>query len=224
LDPVVERASSYVRSLRADQGPSEYFEVSEKTHSEYRVYNQTQYLLSIMFKQTGNEDLALKIRSRHAPGEGDNDPGRKSRRSNDRFCVLEGEIDHFYLAGQKDALNNDEKALLALYWLQKGGPRGMQYARALWKQLRDQYDISRGVLNMDKADRKKNLYSVYKTALMGILAKKMKDQEVLASVRATLRSWQNTDGGWVTDRTPDLQPNGVANAETTALVILALSD
>jgi len=80
------------------------------------------------------------------------------------------------------------------------------------------------VLNMDKADRKKNLYSVYKTALMGITAKKMKDQEVLASVRATLRSWQNTDGGWVTDRTPDLQPNGVANAETTALVILALSD
>lgn len=224
MDPAVGRALSYVRSLRADEVPSEYYEVSEKTHSEYRVYNQTQYLLSIMFKHVGNEDLALKIRSRHMPGEVDNDPGRKGRKSDDRFRVLEGVTDGFYLAGQKDALNSDEKALLALFWLQKGGLKGIQYAKVLWKQLRDQYDLSRGVLKMDKADRKKNLYSVYKTALMGILAKKMNDQEILASVRATLRSWQNADGGWVTDRTPDLQPNGVANAETTALAILALSD
>jgi len=224
LDPAAQRAISFIASLKANEVPSEYYEVSERKHSEYRVYNQTQYLLSIMFKHSGNEDLSLKIRSKHLPGETDNDPGRKARTSNDRFCVLDGETTNFYLAEQKDALNYDEKALLALYWLQKGGPKGVQHATELWKQLRDRYDLSRGVLEMDKADRKKKLHSVYKTALMGILAKKMNDQEVLSSVRAALKSWQSPNGGWVTDRTPDLRPDGVANAETTALAILALSD
>ncbi len=224
MDPAAERAISFIGSLKANDVPSEYYEVSEKKHSEYRVYNQTQYLLSIMFKHTGNHDLSSKIRNKHFPGEADNDPGRKARISNDRFCVLDGETANFYLAEQKDALNYDEKTLLALYWLQKGGPKAVQYATGLWKQLRDRYDFSRGVLEMDKADRKKKLHSVYKTALMGILAEKMNDQEVLSSVRKTLKSWQSPNGGWVTDRTSDLRPDGVANAETTALAILALSD
>jgi hypothetical protein len=77
---------------------------------------------------------------------------------------------------------------------------------------------------MDCADQKKQLYSVFKVALFGILAGKMGETELLASVRTRLRDWQDESGGWKTDRTIDLQPRGYANLETTALSILALVD
>jgi hypothetical protein len=75
---------------------------------------------------------------------------------------------------------------------------------------------------MDKADMERNLYPVYKVALLAILAKKLGKTNMLADVQNQLRSWQHHIGGWETDRTVNFRPNGVANIETTSLSILAL--
>ncbi len=75
---------------------------------------------------------------------------------------------------------------------------------------------------MDKADSKRNLYSVYKVALLGILAKRMNETDTAITVRESLIKWQDQYGGWVTDRTPSFEPDGVANIETTALSVMAL--
>lgn len=57
-----------------------------------------------------------------------------------------------------DAENNDEIALLALYWLGRRDPvlgnwLYRKNAVRLWKKLSTRYDPVRGVLEMDKADR-----------------------------------------------------------------------
>ncbi|MBS7626582.1 hypothetical protein KEJ51_06050 [Candidatus Bathyarchaeota archaeon] len=75
---------------------------------------------------------------------------------------------------------------------------------------------------MDKADSKRKLYPVYKVALFGIFAKRMNDKTTLENVQRNLLKWQDESGGWVTDRRNDLDPDGVANIETTALSIMAL--
>jgi hypothetical protein len=221
-------ALNFIDSLRVDEERSEYFEVAEEYHSEHRVYNQSQYLLSAMFKLLGKENLSQAIRRKHDPSEPDNDPTRQSHKAGDRFCVLEGNTEPFYLAGHTDAENNDEIALLALYWLDKKHPVLEWWYRKkadrLWKKLLDRFIQEKGVLQMDTADRRKQLYPVYKVALFGILAKRMKQTQILATVKEKLKEWQHSGGGWETDRRLDLAADGVANIETTALVILALAD
>jgi len=235
-DRPVEDALDFIDSLRVDETRCEYYEVAEQNHSEHLVFNQSQYLLSVMFKLLRREDLFQRIRRRHDPKEPDNDPKRRGHIAKDRFCVLERDIERFYLAGKTDAENNDEIALLALYWLSKKHPllgnalhRGI--IDKLWRKLQSRYDPVRGVLAMDGADRDvaqqrglKELYPVYKVALFGILAKEMKETNILAKVREKLKEWQHYRGGWETDRNGDMKPNGVANVETTALSILALVD
>ncbi|MEM2962031.1 MAG: hypothetical protein QXY01_03335 [Candidatus Bathyarchaeia archaeon] len=216
----VERALSFIDTLRVDDTRSEYYEVAEQGHSEHRVYNQSQYLLSILFKKVGRNDLAQKIRMKHPPDEPDNDlPRRKGHRSNDRWCILEGDIKPFYLANRINSSYNDEKALIALYWLERNR---RQAAERLWNDLYSRYDPVRGVLQMDKADAERNLYPVYKIALFGILAKRIQNMEVLANIQKKLVAWQHRSGGWETDRKIDLTPDGVANLETTVLSTMAL--
>ena len=219
FDSSIHRALSFIDSLRVDDTRTEYYEVAEKNHSEYRVYNQSQYLLTVMFKQVGRNDLAQAIRRKHPPNEKDNDPRRRKYKANNRFCVLEGDIKNFYQSKRRSSRYNDEMALIALGWLLKDRPRS---AQNLWKKLYSRYDQSRGVLKMDKADLERNLYPVYKVALLGILAKKLGKTNTITNVQSRLRSWQHQFGGWETDRKVDLRPDGVANIETTTLTILAL--
>jgi len=225
----IERALSFIDSLRVDETRSEYFEVAEQDHSEYMMYTQSQYLLSVMFKLLGKEELYQAIRRKHSPDEPDNDPTRHGHKAGDRFCVLEGDIERFYLAGRDDAESNDEIALEALYWLERKHPiklpevRYRRKAMKLWEKLLSRYIPSKGVLEMDRGDLENSFYPVYKVSLLGILAKKMEHSETLANVRASLEMWQHRAGGWVTDRTLQLEPDGVANIETTALAILALA-
>ena len=105
----VERALGFIDTLRVDDTRSEYYEVAELEHSENRVYNQSQYLLSILFRKIGRNDLAQRIRVRHPPEEPDNDlPRRKGHKSNDRWCILEGDTKPFYLANRINSSFNDE--------------------------------------------------------------------------------------------------------------------
>lgn len=60
LDEAIERALNFIDSLRVDDARFEY-EVAEQNHSERKVYNQSQYLLSAMFELLGKEDLAQRI-------------------------------------------------------------------------------------------------------------------------------------------------------------------
>ena len=116
-DLAINRALGFLDSLRVDDTRSEYYEVAEKNHSEYRVYKQSQYLISILFNQIGRKDLVQAIRSKHPPDERDNDPRRRKHKAFDRFCILEGDTENFYLAKRRSSSYNDELALIALYWL-----------------------------------------------------------------------------------------------------------
>jgi hypothetical protein len=219
-DRSVEKALGFIDTLRVDDTRSEYYEVAEPNHSEHRVYNQSQYLLSILFEKMGRNDLVQRIRMKHLPEEPDNDlPRRRGHKSNDRWCVLEDDIKPFYLANKINSSYNDEKALIALYWFEKNRD---QVARKLWDELYSRYDPAKGVLRMDKADAERNLYPVYKIALLGILAKRVQNVEALESVRRHLVAWQHQAGGWETDRKTDLTADGVANLETAVLSTMAL--
>jgi hypothetical protein len=219
INPSIERALHFIDSLRVNETRGDYFEVAERDHSEHRVYNQSQYLLAVLFKKLEKNDLFQAIRRQHPPNEPDNDPRRKRHKANDRFCILEGDIKPFYLARRRSSKYNDEKALIALYWIQRERPRS---ANRLWEKLYSQFNSTKGVLQMDKADRERNLYPVYKVALFGILAQSMKHISVVRNVQQHLQRWQHRNGGWETDRTRNLRPDGVANIETTVLSILAL--
>jgi hypothetical protein len=244
-DPHVKGGLGFLYSVR-DRKKPEYYEVKDKWEKEYKVFNQTQYLLSILFNTVGEGDRSREIRSLHRPEDADNDPGRKGHLAGDRWCVLEGRTDLFYLAhhareGVTEGKGNDEIALMALYCLLKAeGPQDpqdrsvnfRQKAEDYWNMLKKRYDPSTGVLEADIADltdaskhKRPVEYPVYKVALLGILAKRMNDTRILESVRGNLRSWrQKTIGGWQTERTLELKLSGQVNCETTSLAILALAD
>lgn len=205
------------------------------------MYNQTQYLLSILFDKVGRGDLSQKIRSINRPEDEDNDPARKDHKAGDRWCVLEERTDLFDPAlvrhaqdGVTEGKGNDEIVLMALYCLLRAKSLPPQdplvksfrrNAENYWNIVKSRYDSSKGVLAMDKADQEKNKCSVYKVALLGILAKQMNDLATLESIRANLRAWRReTKGGWQTERTPQFKAAGLINAETTAMAILALLD
>lgn len=227
----VQRGLDFIGKLR-DEGGDSYYEVAELDHTQRQIFPQTQYVLYVTFKKLGLTQLAEGIAGRHDFTQPDKvDTTRKLRPANDTYCVLDGELKPFRLAGQKWSDYSDEMALEAIFWLEKSKSRlgkilHRKKAEELWKQLRSRYDTSKGILKMDKADAggKSPLYSVYKLALFGLLAKKVDDQGILAKVQQTLRDWQHKDGGWETDRTVELAPHGVANLETTALAILVLAD
>ncbi len=252
--PQIKKALQFIDARRTSPDRHSYWEIEEQNDTEYKIFKQTQYLLSILFKNVDRADLAQKIRTVHSPHNDDNDPNRKDRKAGDAYCVLDKTnevLPKFYLEECKDALNNDEKVLLALYWLKKKyvynnwreefldfligiigekikDKKMREYrdnANRLYHSLKQMYRPD-GVLEMDKADSEKNQYSIYKVALLGILANKMNDMDVLQRVKKSLVYWQqqsNRNGGWITDLTADLKLIGLANVETTALSILALN-
>jgi hypothetical protein len=234
--PVIQRALQFIDELREDDNRASYYEVAEKSHSQYEIFPQTQYVLYITFNLLGLNDLATRIARAHDFSAPDTvDPTRKGQPANDTYCVLENELNPFRLAGETDSDYNDEMALESIYWLSKKlpiiGNRIIYRGRAnrLWKKLLSRYDPIKGVLEMDpaekeiKPDKPQPLHAVFKLALFGILAQEMADVKTSESVRATLRGWQHDKGGWETDRTIELKPDGVANLETTCLSILALT-
>lgn len=230
-DPAISKALKFIDGLKQDGSGGSYYEVAEVEHSEHKVFPQTQYVLFITFNLLNLHDLASPIAKAHDFTAPDLvDLTRNGRPANDTYCVLEGDIKPFRLVNQKDSNYNDETALLAMYWLARKQPiiGNMLYRRnanTLWKKLQGRYDVTTGFLEMDPAEQSRKpapLHAVYKVALFGILARRMMGQDVLSNVRANLRQWQDTNGGWITDRRLDLAPDGVANLETTCLSILAL--
>ncbi|MGC8961308.1 MAG: hypothetical protein ACP5K1_02525 [Candidatus Bathyarchaeia archaeon] len=65
-----------------------------------------------------------------------------------------GDIKPFYLANRINSSYYDEKALIALYWLEKNR---RQIAERLWNELYSRYDPMKWVLKMDKADTERDL-------------------------------------------------------------------
>lgn len=235
-DPVIQEALQFIDGLREDDNRVSYFEVTEVTHSEHEIFPQTQYLLYITFNHLGLTQQAARIAGAHDFSKPDTvDLTRNGRPANDTYCVLEKKLEPFRLAGKMESDYNDEMALLSIYWLERklpiiGNRLYRKNADRIWNKLLSRYDRIKGVLEMDPAEKEikptkpQPLHAVFKLALFGILARKMADLGTLHSVQSTLRQWQHVKGGWETDRTMELNPNGVANLETTCLSILALTD
>jgi len=236
FDPAVQKAFLFIDSLRVDDGRTSYWEVAEKDHNEHKVFPQTQYMLHIIFNYLGMSQEAARIAAAHDFNEPDTiDSSRNGRPANDTYCVLEGNLKPFRFAGQKDSDYNDLMALLSLYWLEKrhailGNWPYRKDAEAIWRKLLSRYDQSKRVLEMDPAEKEIKpskpfpLHAVFKLALFAISARRKSDADTLDSIRIRLKEWQDVSGGWITDRTIDFQPNGVANLETTCLCIFALTD
>ncbi len=76
---------------------------------------------------------------------------------------------------------------------------------------------------IDPAFKKNHLYATYKLAL-AILAANAVNQKLAFRSEALeqLRKLQSPTGGWITDYDRDGQPRGLANVETTCLVLMAL--
>ena len=229
-DPIIQKALAFIDSLRQDENRSSYYEIIEPDPNEHKVFPQSQYLLYITFKQLGLNELANRIARAHDFTQIDKvDPNRAGRPANDSYSVLEGDLKPFRLAGNKSSDYNDERALLSIYWTQRrvpilGNRPYRKNVERLAEELVTRYDPARGVLEMDAADSRRKLYAVFKVALFGIMARRTQNSASLASVQNKLIGWQHKDGGWETDRTTDLSPQGYANLETTCLAILALLD
>ena len=75
----------------------------------------------------------------------------------------------------------------------------------------------------DPAFKKGNLYASYKLALAILAADVLKQKLPFRSdALQQLRKLQSSTGGWITDYSQDGQPHGLANVETTCLVLMAL--
>jgi hypothetical protein len=232
-DPAISKALRFIDGLKQDNSAGSYYEVAEVEHSEHEVFPQTQYVLYITFNLLNLRDQASAIAKAHDFTAPDLvDLTRHGRPANDTYCVLEGDIKPYRLMNQKDSEYNDEMALSAIHWLERKQPLigNVFYRRnadTFWKKLQGRYNASIGFLEMDPAEKSRKpapLHAVYKLSLFGILARRMMGHDMLSNVRANLRQWQDASGGWITDRTLDLAPDGVANLETTCLSILALAD
>jgi hypothetical protein len=75
----------------------------------------------------------------------------------------------------------------------------------------------------DRATQAGSLYATYKLALAMIAAHKLNERPAaIAAILERLLAQQAKDGGWITDYGQDGKPVGVANVETTSLVLLAV--
>jgi hypothetical protein len=91
--------------------------------------------------------------------------------------------------------------------------RDLDRALAMWDE--------KGLL--DPAVKPHGIYSTYKLALLLVTAQRLgADLPMRGAVLARLRELQSPEGGWITDYMPDGSPSGLANVETTCLVLLAL--
>jgi hypothetical protein len=88
-----------------------------------------------------------------------------------------------------------------------------QQANALW----DGHGFA------DPASRKSGLYATYKLALSLLAADRIgKNASFAPEARKLLRNLQAPTGGWITDYDLEGKPRGLANVETTCLVLMAL--
>lgn len=113
-----------------------------------------------------------------------------------------------------------------------------QYADLLWlaaismakdapEQARQHFEAALALWDgqgfCDRVTRHNGLYSTYKLALALIAAERLGQPLPLrAAVLDRLARLQSSAGGWITDYTAAGQPRGLANVETTCLVLLAL--
>lgn len=77
----------------------------------------------------------------------------------------------------------------------------------------------------DRVVKVQGIYATYKLAL-GLLAAARLGRELPQAheILERLRALQASSGGWITDYAPDGAPHGLANVETTCLVLLALEE
>lgn len=139
--------------------------------------------------------------------------------ANDRFCVLDNDVGPFYLWNSETSDNFDEVALIGHYRSLVGDTRK---AATLAKYLFENWNSDLGVLGMDKGDREKGFFRVYKTALAGTLFARVGMLEEGGLAATTLEHLQEKGGGWITDLRSDGVKDGVANAETTCLALICL--
>jgi hypothetical protein len=91
--------------------------------------------------------------------------------------------------------------------------RDLDRALAMWD--------GKGLL--DPAVTAHGIYATYKLALLLVAAQRLgAELPMRGAVLARLRELQSPHGGWITDYLPDGSPRGLANVETTCLVLLAL--
>lgn len=89
-----------------------------------------------------------------------------------------------------------------------------------WRALGEAWD---GLGLTDRVTQKGSLYAVYKLALVLLAAAKLGTPYPHAEeILKRLQQQQNAQGGWVTDYDVSGTPVGMANVETTCLVLLAL--
>jgi len=75
----------------------------------------------------------------------------------------------------------------------------------------------------DPAFTKSHVYATYKLGLAALAANATQQPlPFRAEITRKLRALQSTSGGWITDYDARDHPHGVANVETTAIVMLAL--
>lgn len=113
-----------------------------------------------------------------------------------------------------------------------------QYADLLWlaaiaratnapSQARQHFEAALALWDgqgfYDRVTRRSGLYATYKLALGLTAAQRLgRPLPMRQAVLERLARLQSPSGGWITDYTAAGQPRGVANVETTCLVLLAL--
>jgi hypothetical protein len=132
---------------------------------------------------------------------------------------LDNNAPPFYLAAWQTSSNFDELALIGHWWVLAGDTdKAKQFAALLWNN----WNTPLNVLGMDAADKGKNLFSLYKTALAGTLFARVQMAQQLQNTAVKPTQLQEPSGGWITDLTPKGQKQGVPNIETTCLALICL--
>jgi hypothetical protein len=223
----IDSGKRFLKNLVSKDNQGWYWEISKEGDAEHKIYPQSQYLLYITFKRLNEYDLAHVI-------EGANlfqvPAVDREIYANARFCVLDNDGPPFYLAGKKlsDVQSHyDEVALLGHYLAIRGDTGGAQSCATF---LQNKWDSKSRLLGMDDADAKakngQGLFRIYKTALAGTLFARVGQSTppnctALAN-RLAERGFQDSSGGWITDRTRDDKPDGLPNLETTCLALICL--
>jgi len=173
---VIQKALAFIDNLKDERGAS-YCEIAEDDPNERKVFPQSQYLPYVTFKGIGREDLAEKIAQEHDFGKVDTvDLNRDGRPANDSFCVLEGNIESFRHAGERIL-----RIMTRRLCLQSTSLRGNILCEAgsiterrtnCGRSSHESMIRPRAYWKWTVEIRRKQLHSVFKVALFGILAKR----------------------------------------------------
>ena len=229
LEDNIISALNFINKLKAEK-EDVYWEVLDSGHGDHKVWPQSQFLLYALFTKLGLHDQNYLASAARIICNNDLTVWAVDRliRAGERFCILLGDTEDFYL---KDCRlgsvlpHSDENALLLLYRLLTNEKTD---ADNLFGNLEEMWDDEVNMLGMDAADRSKEKpqYAVYKTSLFGIAAKAIGNSKWASIVQSRLRQLQTgsgpCSGGWKTEMLPRGTLDGAENIETTALSIIAL--